>query len=188
MLSEDPTRPLLHPTIIIKLSKAISKVSRPTKRTRLAPAHWEGADSRSPRKAGGMSEVDAQTLARLLKLLERSIRAGEDLDPFETLTSASSWRKSNSDEGGSLATKAAKPSLAGKETHVAEPMDGRAEAHKSEHGESSGLGRADDAEDLTDERVCKLERQLEVARDSVLAADCCISLLTSDRLAKQVRC
>lgn len=32
----------------------------------------------------------------------------------------------------------------------------------------------------------KLTRDLEIARDSILAADCCIALLGSDRLTKQV--
>ena len=41
--------------------------------------------------------------------------------------------------------------------------------------------------DLTEDDLNKLETVLEKAKDSILAANCCLALLTSDRLPKQVR-
>jgi cohesin loading factor subunit SCC2 len=62
---------------------------------------------------------------------------------------------------------------------------------KDEDGvQVSGTNIAADAEafsqDLTEMDYDKLTRVLELARDSILAADCCIALLGSDRLTKQV--
>lgn len=64
----------------------------------------------------------------------------------------------------------------------------------SETGHSGGLaGTLDSIPDITDKDIHitisdqdKLTTTLTIARNSVLAADCCIALLASDRLTKQV--
>ncbi|KAH8982787.1 hypothetical protein EDB86DRAFT_3085925 [Lactarius hatsudake] len=63
-LTIEASRPQLHPNLIRKLSKLISQVARPVKRLRIA-------------------DIETSTLSRILKILERSVRAGEDLDPFK---------------------------------------------------------------------------------------------------------
>ncbi|KAL5482593.1 SCC2 [Sanghuangporus weigelae] len=160
--STDPAKPLLHPVVILRLTKAIGKVARPTKRLRLASAQWESVTPGSPRKAGGMADVEVQTLSRLLKLLERSVQAGEDLDPFRSTS----------------LTGVGSSGLPGKPGAMHEPS-----------GTRSGHSEVDPAETtmtLADEDFDKLERSLETVRESVLAANCCFALLTSDRLAKQL--
>ncbi|KAL5501640.1 SCC2 [Sanghuangporus vaninii] len=161
-LSTDPAKPLLHPVVILRLTKAIDKVARPTKRLRLASVQWESVTPGSPRKAGGMADVEFQTLSRLLKLLERSVQAGEDLDPLRS-TSCTGIGSSG---------------LPGKPGAMHEPS-----------GAHSGHLEVDAVETtvtLADEDFDKLERSLETVRESVLAANCCLALLTSDRLAKQL--
>ncbi|KAL5519986.1 hypothetical protein ACEPAG_1646 [Sanghuangporus baumii] len=161
-LSTDPAKPLLHPVVILRLTKAIGKVARPTKRLRLASAQWESVTPGSPRKAGGMADVEVPTLTRLLKLLERSVQAGEDLDPFRSTS----------------LTGVGSSGLPGKSGATHEPP-----------GTHSGHSEVDAAETtvtLADEDFVKLERSLETVRESVLAANCCFALLTSDRLAKQL--
>ena len=133
-----------------------------------------------------MIEVDIQTLARLLKLLERSVQAGEDLEPFGTMPSKksaiSSEKTTTRAKGrGTDSTQ----DKAGNESDVEEPIvpndDSRITA---EHSKGDAT---DSAADVTGEDIAKLERSFEAALEGVLAADCCIALLTSDRLAKQVR-
>lgn len=180
-LTTDPARPLLHPDLIRKLTKYISKVARPTKRIRLSS--WEGSGG-TPRRAGGMAEVEINVLSRILKLLERSVKAGEDLEPF-----GGSMKRSAS-EGGATG---GSPSKASKAKGTKKKADGDAKRSKSPAGdgdraeEDSRMSVDDSANvELTEEDFTKLELVLEVARDSILAADCCIALLTSDRLTKQV--
>ncbi|EJC97952.1 uncharacterized protein FOMMEDRAFT_114738 [Fomitiporia mediterranea MF3/22] len=168
-LSTDPARPLLHSTIIVRLTKAISKVARPTKRIRLASVQWEGTAPGSPRKAGGMAEVEVATLIRLLKLLERSVRAGEDLDPFQLATVK---RMSTSIERTDAQTKAERAGSS------------KNEARNEDVNMQTDLDK--ESTDMTSEDFSKLATLLETVRDSILAADCCIALLTSDRLAKQL--
>lgn len=157
-LSTDPTKPLLHPDVIIKLTKAISKVARPTRRLRLASGQWDGVTPGSPRKAAGMAEVEVQTLSRLLKLLERSVQAGEDLDPFKSASGIVGSNRLSEQE---------------KLESIGEALTGA----------DAGISTVD----LAAEDFELLEKSLELARQSVLAANCCLALLTSDRLAKQVR-
>jgi cohesin loading factor subunit SCC2 len=79
-LSIDCSRPLLSPTIVRKLT--IGQVARPTKRLR----QTTGGALGTPRAKGRMADVDTQILSRLLKLLDRSVKAGEDLEPFLNYT------------------------------------------------------------------------------------------------------
>ncbi|KAH8114301.1 hypothetical protein DFH11DRAFT_1508962 [Phellopilus nigrolimitatus] len=186
-LSLDPARPLLHPTLIAKLTKSISKVARPTKRVRLASVQWDSNVPGTPRRAGGMVEVESQTLLRVLKLLERSVRIGEDLDPFGYLIAKRGGNASDSAPSHMSPTKAGKARMGKKRMDVSESeKTSKSPADNGNAQEGSKMDLDDEFLDLTDDELENLEQILETARDSIIAADCCIALLTSDRLPKQL--
>ncbi|KAI0317644.1 hypothetical protein OF83DRAFT_1120276 [Amylostereum chailletii] len=175
-LTVEPARPQLHPNIIRKLTKHITQVVRPAKRVRT-----QSAAGQTPRAKGPLSIADLEipTLARILKILERSVRAGEDLDPFLSDRPAeprgvtvSPSKKKSAKARKALGERRSKSKTPGVE------------------GEGAGAGRegtpmdVDPQVDMSD--LDKLSRLLDIARDSILAADCCIALLGSDRLPKQV--
>ncbi|TDL22099.1 hypothetical protein BD410DRAFT_770589 [Rickenella mellea] len=163
--STDTSRPLLHPNVIRKLTKYIGKVARPTKRLRLS----FGRDGTvgTPRRTGGMAEVETNVLSRILKMLGRSVQAGENLEPF----GYAKKKPTKSKKGGE---------------------DGRSKSPQGDTGENDTVEPEDkmDVEpepaELTPEDISKLGIVLEIARDSIIAADCCIALLSSDRLTKQL--
>jgi cohesin loading factor subunit SCC2 len=169
-LSIHCSRPLLSPTVIRKLTKYVGNVARPTKRLRQTTAGGTPGRGR-----GGLAEVDTQVLSRLLKHLDRSVKTGEDVDPFVAIaappsSAKSSPRKSSAKKG----KKNEKP----RTPNIDEDEDEDAEKDESGPTKSTELNEID---------FDKLSRILDVARDSILAADCCIALLASDRLSKQVR-
>ncbi|KAF4617468.1 hypothetical protein D9613_005695 [Agrocybe pediades] len=174
-LSSDCSRPCLSPVIVKKLTKYIGHVARPTKRLRQAANGVAG----TPRGKGRMTDIDAQILSRLLKILERSVRAGEDIDPFV-------YRAPS----GSTKTSPKKPST--KKTPKGKKTDRRSQTPKEDEPEETedvvmkAEGSSTPAEGLSDQDFEKLSDLLEVSRDSILAADCCIALLGSDRLPKQL--
>ncbi|KAF9457433.1 hypothetical protein BDZ94DRAFT_1326256 [Collybia nuda] len=165
----DPTRPLLHPNIIRKLTKNIGHVARPTKRLRTAGVQG------TPRGKGRMAEVETQVLARLLKILERNVRAGEDVDPF-----LYSGMPVQSGSSASPSKKSPKKAARGKKA------ERRSKSRTPEGEEDEEPTTYPEASELTDADLDRLSTTLEVARDSILAADCCIALLGSDRLTKQL--
>ncbi|RDB15317.1 Protein rad9 [Hypsizygus marmoreus] len=163
----DPARPLLHANVIRKLTKNIGHVARPTKRMRTAGIQG------TPRGKGRMAEVETQVLSRLLKMLERSVRAGEDVDPFYFSTPAHV-------PAGSPSKKSPKKPAKGKKNE--RRSKSRTPGGEEDEEGDDGAGGAE----LTDADYDKLTRVLEVAKDSIMAADCCIALLASDRLTKQL--
>ena len=170
-LTAEPSRPQLHPNLIRKLSKLICQVARPMKRLRSSTT-----TAFTPRASGPCSIADVETaiLSRILKILERSVRAGEDLDPFkadkplETRASASPSKKTKVSKKPTADQQLQSQTLVGDEpqadasTDLAEPPS------------------------VTNADLDILAHSLELARDSILAADCCIALLGADRLPKQV--
>ena len=171
-LTTEPSRPQLHPNLIRKLSKLICQVARPMKRLRSSTAA-----AFTPRAPGPCSIADVETaiLSRILKILERSVRAGEDLDPFkankpsETRASASPSKKNKVSKKPTADQQLQSRTLVGGDepqvdasTDIAEPLS------------------------VTNADLDILAHSLELARDSILAADCCIALLGADRLPKQV--
>ncbi|KAF8648994.1 hypothetical protein AX16_006108 [Volvariella volvacea WC 439] len=225
-LSPDGSQPLLHPNVIRKLTKMIEQIARPTKRMRQAAAAAGnrivsgggiGAgggvmDSASKVIAtpkvmsiGRMSNVDTTMIGRVLKLLERSVKLGEDLDPF-----VGSMRSGGGESGGVGGDNGSVPgSLLSVPQPPKSPRKRRAAAGgKGKKGEAKGkTGRDGEGEEDgrsevvdEDERASQaggavdvkesdlegLTKTFDVARDSVLAADCIIGLLGSDRLTKQL--
>ena len=164
-LSVDLTRPYLSSAIVRKLTKYIGHVARPTKRLRQVAGGVLG----TPRGKGRMADVDIQVLSRLLKILERSIKAGEDIDPFASHHVPTSSARKPSAKKNAKAKKAEQNSPKGDEGAVREDV--------TMDEQVAGDAEAD---------FEKLATELDVANESILAADCCIALLGSDRLTKQV--
>jgi len=170
----DCAQPQLHPNIIKKLTKYIGHVARPTKRIRLSAGGRDGSGS-TPCKMARMAEVEIESLGRVLKLLERSVKAGEDLDPFV------GYGITNKDRVASPRKPKKQKKVSGNEGGAENDAGGDGEAQ-----EVDMMVVDEPRKELTDADFEALERVLDVARDSILAADCCIALLGSDRLTKQV--
>lgn len=169
-MTVDGATPLLSPTVIRKLAKYIGQVTRPNKRFRLSARETAAIGGATPRGKGRMADLDTAILSRILKILDRSVRVGEDLDPFQYMAPVSDRNASPR-----------KPKKAGKRiktTEGDEPEEeiGKADVPADEPPPVHEVTEADE------ERLTKI---LEIAKDSVLAADCCIALLASDRLTKQ---
>jgi len=166
-LTVESSRPQLHPNLIRKLSKLISQVARPVKRLRTSTAI-----KRSPAPCS-IADIETSMLSRILKILERSVRAGEDLDPFKANRPA---------ETRSLASP-------GKKGKVSKKLGSHRRSQTPVGDDEPRLGADIGAAEPTaviDADLDALAHTLEVARDSILAADCCIALLGADRLSKQV--
>ncbi|TCD62425.1 Sister chromatid cohesion protein 2 [Steccherinum ochraceum] len=165
-LTTDASRPLLHPSIMRKLTSYVGKVTRPTKRLRLSSRDKNGVPS-TPKSSSRVSQLEIPTLSRILRILDRSVKAGEDVDPFRTSLGTV--------EGNGSLGSPVKARKSGSKQQKARPGDGDVEMEISpEPSDTSPI----DYDGLT--------KALDVARDSVLAADCCIAILSSDRLPKQL--
>ncbi|KAK7469438.1 Sister chromatid cohesion protein 2 [Stygiomarasmius scandens] len=163
--SPDPSQPHLNEHTVRKLTKYIGHVARPRGRARTAA----GGHFNTPRKAR-MTEVDAQMLSRILKILTRSVKVGEDVDPFMHSGSQAPSSKASPKKAS---TKKGKKKSDERRSKSATPGEGEDGDDGSKHV-------------LTDLDFDKLTQKLLVSRDSVLAAECCLALLGSDRLTKQL--
>jgi len=133
-----------------------------------------------------MAEVDTQVLSRLLKLLERNVRAGEDVDPFPSPSGNAGFSATHASKSVSPQKKSPKkPAKSKKNERRSKSKTPGGEEGEAEDGDGTGGGHAEEQE-LTEGDFDNLTRVLDIARDSILAADCCIALLGSDRLTKQV--
>ncbi|KIP08264.1 hypothetical protein PHLGIDRAFT_127100 [Phlebiopsis gigantea 11061_1 CR5-6] len=169
-LTVESSSPLLTLSIVRKLTSQITKVARPTKRMRQGTR--DGGPSQPLSRSKGLGELETASLARLLRILERTVKAGEDLDPFGTSRLyATSAPKSPSKKSKSKPAKA----------------DERRSKSKTPHPEGDGEAEDLPAEaELTNADLTGLIRTLELAKDSVYAADCCLALLSGERLTKQL--
>ncbi|PCH40319.1 hypothetical protein WOLCODRAFT_67627 [Wolfiporia cocos MD-104 SS10] len=177
-LTIDGAHPLLHPNVIRKLSNLIAKVGRPMKRLRLS-SRESAAGRGTPRAKGRIAEIDTSVLSRMLKILDRSVKAGEDVNPFVVLQSnAPVSTTSSKTDGSPKKTSRSKKNL---------QADGRRSKSKTPADSAEdGVEEHSDTQETTEADCEMLTRDLDIARDSVLAADCCIALLSSDRLTKQL--
>jgi cohesin loading factor subunit SCC2 len=164
----DGSSPLLNPNVIRKLAKYIGQVTRPTKRIRLSVREGATGSGGTPRGKGRMAEVDTAILSRVLKILDRSVRTGEDLDPFHYVA----------------ADRNASPRKPKKVVKRPKAKDG--EGDEGHEPENPADEPPPPPQEVTGADLDHLTKILEIAKDSVLAADCCIALLGSDRLTKQV--
>ncbi|KAI6042629.1 sister chromatid cohesion C-terminus-domain-containing protein [Pisolithus marmoratus] len=152
-------RSQLQHNLIRKLTKYISQLAHPPKRTR-RPAREIVQNSHGAKSRETLGDIESPILSRLMKVLERTIKAGEDLDPFRTslpLPTDKSLKHS--------------------------AMDGAGNEDGGAHRDTSQVSSH---QHLTDSDVRTLAAQLEIARDSILAAECCIALLSGEGLTKQL--
>ena len=177
----DTTRPLLAEGIIRKLTKLTAQIARPRKRMRLARD--------TPRKPGvaTLSEMEMSMLSRLLKILERSVKVGEDIDPFGAAERKGSQAKGSGKTTGVKKGKMGKSAKAKGKEPARDTVRSKSRSPLDEEHVDGG-SCMDEGQDgiLTDQDFQKLEKLLEAAKESVLAADCCIALLAADKLPKQV--
>ncbi|KAH8077046.1 hypothetical protein BXZ70DRAFT_709469 [Cristinia sonorae] len=169
-LTTDSSRPLLSSNIMKKLTSYVGKVTRPAKRLRLSSRDKNGVPS-TPRSTGRVSHLEVAMLSRILRILDRSVKAGEDIDPFKSIALTV---ESN---GPTTSPSKNRKSAGSKQSKVARTTD-----------EDGDIAMADSPEP-TDAQTfdpVQLTNALDAARDSTLAADCCIALLGSDRLPKQL--
>ena len=181
-LTIDFTRPLLNMSVITKLTKALVHVAHPTKRVRLSARDGKLG---TPHHAG-LLELEIPTLQRILKLLGRSVKLGEDVEPFSgPPASTAAIAASQAVETKSKAAKGTKKG--GTKKKVASGKGKSQTPKDGEDGSMEGLQESGGTfDDLTDEDLAKLDRNLEIAKESVLAADSCLALLSGDKLPKQV--
>lgn len=173
----DCTRPQLSTATIRKLIKLTSQIARPSKRVRLA------RDTPRKPRVGTLSEMEMPMLSRLLKILERSVKIGEDIDPFSSakVDRKASPTKSPTKPGAKSSKTASKFSKnakgKGKELSAGDATEGQQDV---------AMETEEQEQELTYQDFQKLEKLLEIAHESVLAADCCVALLAADKLPKQV--
>jgi len=175
-LSLDSSQPHLHSNHIRKLTKYIGQVARPNQRLR----NTNTSTMNTPRAQGRMAQVDTRILSRLLKVLDRSVKTGEDLDPFKYVPPATGPPKSSPRKKATKAKKqdASQPQPAKEGSDdIADQDTDRKSAEEEDREPEKELDHSDHEQ---------LTRSLNTARESILAADCCIALLGSDRLTKQV--
>lgn len=176
-LTTDCSHPHLQANVIKKLTKYLSQLARPTKRSRRS-----ARDSiEAPRVRKALGDIDNTILARLLKILERSIKAGEALDPLRASAHVSHANKNTSPR------KPKKSPKAQRVAHQDRDATGSASLNVPEEDtHESGVDSADMLQELTEAHLHDLSKQLEVARDSILAVECCVALLSGEGLTKQL--
>ncbi|KAI0265712.1 hypothetical protein BC834DRAFT_970070 [Gloeopeniophorella convolvens] len=163
---------LAHP----QACKTHRAVARPTKRLRAATASAQTPRAAAPRS---IADLETATLSRVLKLLERSVRAGEDVDPFPAVAtpppraSASPTKKKNKSPS--------KKSAAERRSKSQTPLgDDEPPAPEPESAPEAAVAAAAAPDPDA------LARALDTTRDALLAADCVLLLLGAARLPKQV--
>ncbi|KAJ3560203.1 hypothetical protein NP233_g10992 [Leucocoprinus birnbaumii] len=176
-LSLDSNQPQLHSNHIRKLTKYIGQITRPNLRIRSATS----GVTNTPRAHGRMAEVETQVLSRLLKILDRTVKAGEDLDPFRYVapppsSAKSSPRKKSSKKKGAADARSSETPRPDSDDLPSQVTDRRSVEEEEREPEV----------DLTEVDHEKLTQVMDIAKESILAADCCIALLGSDRLTKQL--
>ncbi|KAF8552743.1 hypothetical protein OG21DRAFT_1477602 [Imleria badia] len=163
-LTVDCSHPHLQPSIVRKLTKYISQLARPSKRSRRTTRDGVANASSGSKARDTLGDIGTPILSRLMKILERSIKAGEDLDPLRT-----SSHHPPPPSSPSKSKKAQKVPAEGIDVHGED-----APVHDSH------------PQQLTDADVHELAVQLEVSRDSIFAAECCMALLSGEGLTKQL--
>lgn len=172
-LTTESAHPLLHRSILTKLTKLIMKGGAHSRQNTRESTHSNG----SPRKMKKtFATIETAVLSRLLRLLERSVKAGEDLDPFGTAGVDRTVRKVEQSPRKPKAKKAAKSEIRRSASATPRPTEDMETEDRSDSN----------PQELTEVDLETLCRTLEVARESLCATECCLTLLSSDRLQKQV--
>ena len=169
-LTTNYARPCLNPAIVSKITAIVGKISRPAKRRPPTSRGQGGAQNSARKDDGRMSDLEVPKILRLLKTLERSVQTGEDLDPFKLPSESQSSVKRSTVKRSGKGSKKGKASEPG----------------PSEDGTPTVVDPEPDNVQDTSVNLGSLLKSLVTAKESILAAECCISILSSDRLPKQV--
>ncbi|KAF9220470.1 hypothetical protein BS17DRAFT_739205 [Gyrodon lividus] len=169
-LTPDYSHPHLQQNVLRKLTKYISQLARPSKRSRRATREGGASDSAGTKTRETLGDMETPVFSRLMKILERSIKAGEDLDPLHTSAPRPSAPTS--------------PSKSKKGQKI--QIDSDILGHQDIEMQNEGLVSDLHPQQLTDSNVHVLAVQLEIARNSILAAECCMALLSGEGLTKQL--
>lgn len=199
----DSSRPLLRNSIMAKIAQTIAQVTRPSKRSRrqamATPRKARGGQGEGGvyEDATSLAEMDQALLGRLLKVLERNVALGEDLDPFAGAP-ASAATAGNASPSKKKPAKTKKLKAKSKSSKALAPdgtrrsssrcRSGSARSGEASDGEDNDAEREAEAQDVTEDQLYKLGEDIEKAKASVIAAGCCIGLLAADALSKQVSC
>ncbi|KAF6755969.1 protein rad9 [Ephemerocybe angulata] len=159
-LSTDVARPMLSPALVRKISKYIGQVTRPSKRMRQASGGALGLLATPARKHGRMADVDVQLLSRLLKTLERSVKAAEDMDPFPSAPSSAPMASGTASARSSPIKKSRKSKKA---KDNSDEIDGDDDELNQNLKESSPA--------VGDSELEELSKMLDVARESILYSE-----------------
>jgi cohesin loading factor subunit SCC2 len=147
-----------------------------------------GGALNTPRSKGRMTEIETQVLSRLLKMLERSVKAGEDLDPFATaMYHGSRGGLAGGQEGTASPRKKKAGGKKAEKTKSRTAIEEGEDVVMDDANNNQGESQREQSHEMQEGDYDQLSKMLELARDSVLAADCRAVLLASDRLPKQVR-
>ncbi|KAG8832210.1 Sister chromatid cohesion protein 2 [Serendipita sp. 399] len=173
-LTTDWSHPRLSIKVMNKLTKIVDQIAQPTKRARRdALFHSPGMP-----EADSLASLEISTLSRIIKLLERSVTAGEDVDPFAGPVVKLSG-------SGSAPEATDKSPTKGKKAKRGKSPEGRKTRSKSRTPVDTGVDELGvDGEGNVD--LAKVENDLNLARESVLAVDVCLALLSADHLPKQL--
>ncbi|KIO02759.1 hypothetical protein M404DRAFT_15882 [Pisolithus tinctorius Marx 270] len=158
-LTNDCNHPQLQHNLIRKLTKYVGQLAHPPKRSR-RPAREIVQNGHGAKPRVTLGDIESPMLSRLMKILERTIKAGEDLDPFHTSLPL------HTEKG------LKHPAVDGAGNEDGDAQRDTSQVSSQQH--------------LTDSDIRALGAQLEIARDSILAAECCIALLSGEGLTKQL--
>jgi cohesin loading factor subunit SCC2 len=164
-LTDDWGHPRLHPHVMRKLLKALEQIAK----------------RRRSKKASQLASVDAHLLGRLLRLLQRSVKAGEDLRVFVGPTVP----KGDVASAGGGKVKGT-PAKKGKKAKGKEQNQDQNQERERSRSKTPMVIDEEESESVAPVDWDKLGFILRIAMESVLAADGCIALLGSDNLSKQV--
>ena len=128
-----------------------------------------------------MMEIQMHMLSRLLKMLKRSMKAGEDWDPFAMASYHGNVTPSGGREGmASPRKKKVGGKKAERRSKSQTPREDREDTIMADGNEEEDHEKREKNCEMQEMDYEHLMKMLDMARDSILSADCCIALLASD--------
>ncbi|KIK69873.1 hypothetical protein GYMLUDRAFT_34262 [Collybiopsis luxurians FD-317 M1] len=199
--SEDHSKPQLSATIIRKLTKLISQVRGG--RGLGKSVHTSPVKGRAGR-SGKISDIDSNILGRLLRVLSRSVKIGEEVDPFGAMSGVTLAKDNGAGAPKSPKKKSRTPAGKGDGDEEDVEKEEMMEVDTAARGQSKepktpkkdkGKGKASAIEPVSIVDLELLAHKLLLSRDGILAAESIIALLggeigrgsrTGERLSKQL--
>lgn len=169
-----------------KLLKLVVKCSR--RHTEIAALSAKVQPATHP----GLSTIPPADLIRLLSILERTARVGEDLDPFPSQANrslASEPASPTKPQKGRKAERQAKSTSKTPEpeqTPEVQAEEEREDSARQEDEAGTGLSHGDRELGSANEELERLNATFAVVDRAVLATECSLGVLTGDVLPKQV--